>query len=179
MMNLRFSLLACVSVAAMAAACPNKAPDFSIKATDGAVWQASSLAKKPTILVFLKEGCPANPKAVPVLNALQRQYGSKLQIVGVMNADLAKTKAAAKDLQIAFPVIPDTKRELIDGFKASRGLEFTIIATKQEAKWPKLWSGVGKTELTEAVDVIIKHGHKLPLPDLSLAPAKAISGCGL
>jgi len=161
----------------MAAACPNAVPEFRLSDSKGAVWTADSLTKKPSVLVFLKHGCPMSAKAAPVLNSLQRQLGESAQVIGVMNASPAEAQAAAKELKLTIPVLGDQGRTLIKGFGAARGLQFSVVATKEEARWAKLWDGLGRAQIEDAFGLITKHGHALAPVNLQELPENALSGC--
>lgn len=167
-----------VALAALACACPNAVPEFKLSDHRGGQWTGASFTKRPTILVFLKKDCPANPRAIPLLNGLQKQLGETAQVVGVVNADLSNTRAYAANLKAEFPLLADAQSVLIKGFSAKRSLQFSVVATKAEPRWAKVWDGIGQTEVEAAIKLITAHGHQLAPVELKSLPSRAMSGCG-
>lgn len=157
--------------------CPNLVPEFRQEASNGVVMTEMSLTERPVIVVFLKDGCPANPGAAVVLNDLQGQLGESVQIVGFLNADLASAKALVDAHELKFPVIPDAELKVTDGFGAESSLRFTIVATKQEARWPILWDGLSNENLQAGIEVIRRHGHEVPEVNLSAMGQRVLRGC--
>lgn len=173
-----FVMAGMVALAALACACPNAVPEFKLSDHRGAQWTGASLTQRPTILVFLKKDCPANPRAIPLLNDLQKQLGQSAQVVGVVNANLSDVRAYAGSVKADFPLLADAQGVLIKGFAAKRSLQFSVVATKSEPRWAKVWDGIGQTEVEAGLKLITAHGHKLPEVTLQSLPSRAISGCG-
>lgn len=172
-----YAVAAALGLMALASACPNTVPEFQLEASNGKVYNAKSFVAKPTILVFLKRGCPANPSQTPHLNKLQEQFGDSLQIVGITNGTVDQAKAESERIKAKFPIIADQEMTLIKGFGAKRSFDLTLVATKTESKWPKLWEGLSEPAMTEVVDIIVKHGHSLPKVDLASFAKEAQRGC--
>jgi len=95
MKKFTISLLALTSLAAVAQS--PALPAFSLKGTDGKVYSNSNLFTKPTVLLFLKKGCPHNPKAMTDMNRLKSEMGSKVNFIAVCNVNDAEAKGYAKE----------------------------------------------------------------------------------
>lgn len=179
----RFCLtLGLAAIAALAVSCPYFVPAFKAKGTDGVQYTELTFTKKPTFIVFLKQGCPANPKGVPIVNELAAQLKDQVNVVGVINTDLAGARKEIETAKIKFPVIPDPNKVIIGGFKAERSFDLTMVATKKEAKWAKVWSGLDDTNVQEAIEIIRKHGHEVkPVQLRAFSPnangPKKVTGC--
>lgn len=159
--------------------CKNPVPAFEAIASNGVKYSNKSFVEKPTVVVFLKKGCPSNPSAAPHFNQLAKSLGSSANVVAFVNGSLADAKEEAKRIGATFPLIPDPKRTVITGCGASKSLDFTIVATAKEAKFPKLWEGYSKASVGEALEIIVKHGKKLNTYKLDQFPADNRRGCTL
>lgn len=169
--------LSAIALFSLASACPNVVPDFRSFSTDGQVRNAKSFIEKPTVLVFLKRGCPCNVKAMPWLNSLSASFGDKWQVIGVVNTDLLEAEKEAQETGARIPLIADSQGVLRQGFQAQNSLDFSIVATKREARWPKLWQGMSQKNMTEALDIIVRHGHASPGFTLEQFPVDSLVGC--
>ncbi|ARU39773.1 hypothetical protein CCB80_00880 [Armatimonadetes bacterium Uphvl-Ar1] len=162
---------------ALAVACPNTVPEFNAKASNGKTFTQKSFTEKPTILVFLKLGCPANPSLTPALNSLQKDLGDSVQIIGVTVGSEVDAKGEAEKIKAKFPIIADQSAVLVNGFKATRSFDMSMVATKTEAKWPKLWEGLSQKNMAEIIDITQKHGHEFKTPNLETLPQTPKRGC--
>lgn len=170
-----FVLLVACGMAAVA--CPNPVPEFRSQTTAGRVVTPTSLTERPTVLVFLSRGCPENRAQAAVLNQLRKQLGEKVQVLAVFPGDRAAAEAERKAIGGEFELLPDPGRVLIQAFKATRSFDLSLVATKAEARWPKLWEGLSRENITQVLDVIARHGHEVPEVDLAAWPEKPVRGC--
>ncbi len=173
------TILTALALVAGALACKNAVPSFQLGATNGKTYTPKSFLAKPTLIVFFRPDCPMVAKALPDLNRLAKELQPEIQFVGFVKAPLTETKAFAKKLDAQFPLIADERGKVIEQFKAERSLDFTLVAGKKEARFPKIWNGCSRETIQEALKAIENHGHTLPAYDLSWFPAKRISGCSL
>ncbi len=175
---MRALLLLAILACGFAQACKNEVPNYRVTSTDGKVRSRAALVGKPTIFLFMKLGCPANPEAIPRFNRLATSLKGKVDVVGIINADLATAKKFAREMKITFPLLPDAKKTLIKGFGAKRSLEMTYSAPKSGlAKYPKVWDGYSRSMLQEVLDGIGHHGFKLPKIAIPYFPIEKRGGC--
>jgi peroxiredoxin len=159
--------------------CKNPVPAFSQTASNGKLVSEKLLCEKPTVVFFLKNGCPCNPDAAKNLNKLAKDLGSTAQVVAFINAGQKEAQLEAKTIKAEFLIIPDPQKEVIKGCGATRSLDFTVVATTEPPRFPKLWNGYSKAMVAEGLDIIVKHGKKLNKWDLAKFPKEPIMGCSL
>lgn len=95
---------------ALAEAATSRAPDFTLKTTDGGAISLSSLRGKVVLLNFWATWCPPCRAEMPDLEALQRHYGAdhEFVVLGVNNMEGADEVAAFAQRQgITFPLLLD------------------------------------------------------------------------
>jgi len=171
---LKISLMA---MACTAVAGTNTVPTFKLSATDGKTYSAASMASKPTIMIFIKRNCPVNPKVAPMFNDLAKQLGNKVNIVGVINADMVGARAERTKLSIGFPIISDKSRVLIDGFGAKASFDSTAV-TGKGAKWSQVWGGISAANAKEMIAAIEKSGTKVGTVSFKSFGDRKLVGCG-
>lgn len=169
--------LAALGLAALGSA--TNVPAFSATATDGKTYTAQTFTQRPTIIVFLMEGCPSNKTGAPLINDLAAQLKGKVEVVGIMNADLAKVKAEVKEHAMQFPVIADPQKTIIKGFGAKRSFDLTGVGSPRQAVFTKIWEGTSRRNANEILNVIRGHGHSIPTVNWSKWPQSIVRGCML
>jgi peroxiredoxin len=166
-------------IIAAAGFCKNPVPSFSAVASNGIKITEKTLTKKPTVLVFITNSCPMTPKGLEHFNALAKGLGKTGQVVGILNANLSEAKKLASANKLVFPLVPDPKKLIIKGCNAEHSLDFTVIASSDTPKFPKLWSGYSQATVQEGLDIIQKHGKKLSKVNLASFPKNVVWGCAL
>lgn len=169
--------LAALSLAALGSA--TNVPAFSATATDGKTYTAQTFTQRPTIIVFLMEGCPSNKTGAPLINDLAAQLKGKVEVVGIMNADLTKVKAEVKEHAMQFPVIADPQKTIIKGFGAKRSFDLTGVGSPRQAVFTKIWEGTSRQSATEILNIIRGYGHSVPTVNWSKWPQSMVRGCML
>jgi peroxiredoxin len=151
-------------------------PTFSLKATNGKTYTQRDFSAMPTVVIFLKKGCPHNPKSAPDFNKLPAMLGKKVNVVAITDADLATAKAYAKEIKLNVPLIADAKLSVINAFGAKRSLDMAITCT-HDKKVAQMWEGYSQESLKELVASLPGHGG----PSLNIKfdgfPTKKQSGC--
>jgi peroxiredoxin len=86
-----------------------KAPEFSLKTTDGNQFDlASELSRGPVVLAFFKVSCPTCQYAFPFMERLHRAYRkNSAQIVGVSQNGAKDTVSFAREFGVSFPLLLD------------------------------------------------------------------------
>ncbi len=153
-------------------------PKFSAKASDGKTYASAELVKKPTVIFFLKAGCPHNPKSAPLLNKLKAAIGPKVNFVAVTNLSQAEATKYAKELGTTFPLIADAEKKIVKGFGVSNSLDFALLCP-DDKKVAKTWHGYNRKIMGEFLTELANHkGPKKVAFDLNSVPKGLQSGCG-
>lgn len=153
-------------------------PKFSAKASDGKNYSSTELVKKPTVVFFLKAGCPHNPKSTPLLNKLKAALGPKVNFVAVTNLSQSETSKYAKELGATFPLLADADKKIVNAFGASNSLDFALLSP-EDKKIAKSWHGYNRKIMGEFLAELAKHnGPKKVAFDLNSVPKGLQSGCG-
>lgn len=130
-----FALFAVMSGPAHAALrAGDKAPTFSLKTIDkGETRTLEAMTKdkksKGVVLVFLSCKCPYVVQARQPLADLVKQYGDKVQFVGInsnQNESSDDIKADAA-LNFAFPMLRDERSKIADAYAAERTPEIFLV----------------------------------------------------
>lgn len=169
--------LAALGLAALGSA--TNVPTFSATATDGKTYTAQSFIQRPTIIVFLMDGCPSNKAGVPLVNDLAAQLKGKVDVVGIMDSDLASVRKQVAEHSIQFPVIADPQKTIIKGFGAKRSFDLTGVGSKRQAVFTKIWEGTSRQSATEILNIIRGYGHSVPSVNWSKWPQSMVRGCML
>jgi cytochrome c biogenesis protein CcmG/thiol:disulfide interchange protein DsbE len=85
-----------------------KAPDFSLKSTEGKTIKLSDYKGKIVIIDFWTTWCPPCKRGIPDLIDLQNKYKSKLVIIGISvdyEQTIAQVKPFVKNFGINYPVV--------------------------------------------------------------------------
>jgi peroxiredoxin len=153
-------------------------PKFSAKASDGKTYSSTELVKKPTVVFFLKAGCPHNPKSAPLLNKLKAAIGPKVNFVAVTNLTQAEAAKYAKELGTSFPLLADADKKIVKGFGVSNSLDFALLCP-DDKKVAKTWHGYNRKIMGEFLTELANHkGPKKVAFDLNSVPKGLQSGCG-
>jgi peroxiredoxin len=86
-----------------------KAPDFELRAMDGARFiLREELAKGPVVLAFFKVSCPTCQYAFPFFERLEQAYGHKgVRIIGISQNNPKETADFSRQYGVTFPVLLD------------------------------------------------------------------------
>lgn len=153
-------------------------PAFVAKASDGRTYSAANLAAtgKPTVLYFISHACPINAKAVKYYNALAAAYKGKVNFIGVIDTTLAGHAKWKKKSLSTFPVILDSKRELIYKLKIDRS-PWTIYLDSK-GKVVDEFPGYSVPDLTEQNELLARLAKTKVVPiDTTGAPKTTVYGC--
>jgi len=88
-----------------------RAPDFTLKSTDGTQYTLSQFLGRKVLLNFWLEGCPACELEMPLMQAAFDKYGrDQLAILAVnVRGDPDKVKYYAANQKLTFPVLLDSE----------------------------------------------------------------------
>lgn len=102
------------------------APDFSLKALDGATYSlASLLARGPVVLAFFKISCPVCQFTFPFLQRIADRFaGKEISVLGVSQDDVRDTRDFNQEFGVRFPTVIDR-----DGYPVSNAYGLTNVPT--------------------------------------------------
>jgi peroxiredoxin len=103
-----------------------KAPEFSLKGTDGKDYSLNAMLKRgPVFVSFFKVSCPVCQFTFPFIERLHKRYGSdNVTILGVSQDNLRATKEFNIEYGVLFPVLLDA-----DGYPTSNAYGLTNVPT--------------------------------------------------
>ena len=155
-------------------------PAFEFRLSEpltGKVYDAKALyPQRPTLVLFIKEGCPCSIEAQPIFNTLATAYAGKINFIGITDAIPAITKLYAKDNATPFPVLSDPKLTAMRAFGAPRSVYFGLV--NLDGRIDRFWAGYNKEAMVELNDRIARLAGEEPATlDLKHVPEKPTSGC--
>lgn len=150
---------------------------FSLKGSDGKTYSNATLFAKPTVLVFMKKGCPHNPKAMADMNRIKRELGPKTNFYAVCDVNQIEAKSYATQLGAKFVILADKDQKLIKGSGAEFSLDMALVNPKTK-RIEKLWNGYNNATISEIYAMIPKVGGEKPKMSASKFPKGTVSGCG-
>lgn len=154
----------------------SEAPAFSGLGTDGKEYSLKGLtSEKPAFIVFWKNPCPHNGRASALLNAINKAYEGKAQLIGIVNSPADGTKAFAEQFGLNFPLLADGDKAIIKAY----GLRFsiTIMEIGKDGKIANVFPGYGRDSMTALNEAMAKAaGMTVAGVDLSAAPGRQTWG---
>ena len=102
------------------------APDFSLKALDGATYSLASLrVRGPVVLAFFKISCPVCQFTFPFLQRIADRFaGKNISLLGVSQDDVRDTRDFNQEFGVRFPTVIDR-----DGYPVSNAYGLTNVPT--------------------------------------------------
>lgn len=148
-----------------------EAPNFSGTGTDDKEHSLKGLTENgPAFVVFWKERCPHNKKASELINALQKAYGSKVKLVGFVNAPGDNAKTWVKQFGLEYPLLSDADKAVIKSYNLTYSI--TAFEIGKDRKITKVFPGYGKESMESLGKAMAAaYGADAPKVDLSGAPA--------
>jgi peroxiredoxin len=152
------------------------APEFNLVGLDGKKHSLKEYEDKPTFLYFIKYGCPCSIEAEPVIQALGKFHGDKINFVGITEATPDKAKKWASDNQADHIILCDPTLATMKAYEAPNGVYTAIIAP--DGRIEKQWPGWSQSILLEENAMLAKLTGQSERPfDTQYAPMKDTSGC--
>jgi len=116
-------------LASQSAAAPtaqSRRPDFTLNDLAGTPQSISSWDGKVLVVNFWASWCEPCRREIPLLNALQVEYGARgVQVIGVAIDDLAQVQDFVREIPIGYPVLVG-EQEAVDAL-AGFGAEMTVL----------------------------------------------------
>lgn len=131
---------------------------------------------RPQFVLFILDGCPCSIDAQPIFNGFAKHWKGKVDFIGVIDSEGRKAQEWVADYKPAFPVMIDSKKEIIHAYEAKQSVYSALIAT--DGKVVKLWPGYSIDMMKEMNDLIAKELGVEGMPfDTQYAPKIKTSGC--
>lgn len=73
---------------------------------------------KPEFVYFIEDGCPCSYTAEPLFHALYRQFGGRVDFIGVTNADKKGAEDWLREMGAPYPLISDPELKIIHDYEA-------------------------------------------------------------
>jgi peroxiredoxin len=150
-----------------------KAPDFSLKSSDGTEYSLSKLLKcGPLFVSFFKVSCPVCKFTFPFLERLYKRYGGKdVTFLGISQDNARATKEFSDEYGVTFPIALDA-----EGYPASNAYGLTNVPTSflidTDGSVKIAIMGFDKKDL-EAVAAELSERHKFP-PSALFRPDESV-----
>ena len=137
---------------------------------------SSRLVRGPAFVYFIKEDCPCSVDAQPLFNHLRQKFGEKVSFVGVIDVDRVAARKWAERNSMKDVLIPDSKLEIIKGYKASNSTFSALVLP--DGTIEKMWPGYSRDYLLEMNKLISQAlGEAETTFDTMYAPAARTAGC--
>lgn len=137
---------------------------------------AQTFAQQPTLVLFIKEGCPCSIEAQPVFNDLARAYAGKVQFLGITDAKPDLAREWAQTNEASFPVLSDPGLGAMKAYAAPRSAYFALV--NLDGRIERFYPGYNKETIADVNDRIAKLVGQWPASvDLTHVPERPTSGC--
>jgi len=153
------------------------APDFKLKNVDGKEFNlAKAMDGKPTLIVFVKDGCPCSIEAEPMLQQLAKHHGDSIRLVGIFDKGVKEAKEWIKNNTSQHLILLDESLKTMKDYDSPRSVYATLVAP--DGKIEKQWPGWSKSMLEDANSRLAKLSNKPErVFDTGYAPLEDSSGC--
>ncbi|MBL8060000.1 MAG: redoxin domain-containing protein [Chthonomonas sp.] len=131
---------------------------------------------KPSVLFFIKEGCPCSIEAQPLFNNVAKAFGGDAHFFGVIDAEPKVASLYAQANVVTFPIICDPKKGLPTSFKMTASASIALV--DGSGSIVKAWPGYNRDVLRQLnflLGTLSKAGPKEF--DDSDAPTELTAGC--
>lgn len=136
----------------------------------GAAWG------RPTVLIFIKEGCPCSEAAEPCFRRLFAAYGHRASFFGVIDGGPPEAADWTRRHETPYPVIPDRDLEIIRAYGAERSAYAALVTS--DGIVDHLWPGYSGAMLRElGARLATDLGTAEARLDIADAPVELTSGC--
>lgn len=124
------------------------APAFNLTALDGTLWNSAELyGTKPVVLAFWASYCAPCYQEAPVLNALYKEYGDEVAIIGIsLDAvdGLDRVERFGKRLKLDYPLVHDGEETVAEKFAVEGLPSLRVIDVKGNITFEQNGFGTGE-----------------------------------
>lgn len=153
------------------------APDFTLSDQDGVqVTRADLKGGKPSVLFFIKDGCPCSIEAQPIFNDLARAYGGDAQFFGVIDGHAQEATTYLQANTVPFRLITDPTKGLMRAFKMEASASMALVDGNGQIV--QVWPGYSKSTLRQ-LNFLLGALAKVPPREFNDrdAPEELTAGC--
>lgn len=152
------------------------APAYKLMSVREEPVSISGTQERPQFVLFILDGCPCSIDAQPLFNSLAKQWKDKVDFIGVIDSDQKKGRTWTQDYRPVFPVVSDSKKEIIKAYEAKQSVYCALIS--KDGKIVKMWPGYSADMLKEMNEKIGEEvGIEAKPFDAKYAPNEKTSGC--
>lgn len=163
--------------AAVASLKKTPVPSFMLVDQDSNQFGTPSLkGGKPSVLYFIKDGCPCSIEAQPLFNLIASGFGGDANFFGVIDADPKAAQAYAQANAVVYPIICDPQKGLPKSFKIVSSASFALVDGR--GMIVKVWAGYNRDALRQLNFLLGTLTQTGPREfDDSAAPKDMTAGC--
>jgi peroxiredoxin len=156
--------------------------DFQAVAHDrGRVSFADLSGDRPTVLVFVKDGCPCSVQFQPVFNRMARAFDGRVQFVGIIDGPLDVARQYARANDVPYSVLADADLAIIAQFEVKNAAYVALVEADGTLRsmWPGCSVSMCQDLCGKAADLCAAGGAALDRVALEFPemPAPLTSGC--
>lgn len=129
-----------------------RAPDFSLKSTDGKTVTLSALRGRPVVIAFFASWCHPCEEELPVLERFQRENATRLSVIGVSYQDLPSDAVSfVRRLRVTFPALLDEPDAPVAQRYGVRGLPQTLFVDARGVVRGRIYGETSRRSLQPAI----------------------------
>ncbi len=153
------------------------APEFEAISHEGQRLSLADLtADGPSVIIFIKDGCPCSTSAEPYFQSVHDVYGERARFVGVIDGDVDIAQRWVDEHETPFPVLTDPDLEIIQAFEATNSAYVAVI--DRDGQIVKIFPGYSAEMLVElGMRLAELTGLDEEVLDVRDAPLTYYSGC--
>lgn len=130
----------------------------------------------PTLIFFIKSGCPCSMDAQPIFNNMAKAFGPNARFLGVFDDNAVEAKAFANLNQVTFPILLDQKHDWIEAYKMTASASMALVDGKGQIV--QVWPGYSQSIIRQANFLLGTLAGCGPQEfDYSMAPKELTAGC--
>jgi len=130
----------------------------------------------PTLLIFIKSGCPCSIDAQPIFNNIAAAYGPHARFIGIYDGDSTDAKAFAEFNKVTFPIITDEKNAWVKAYKMVASASMALVDGKGQIV--EVWPGYSQSIMRQSNFLLGTLTDQGPQEfDYSKAPKDLTAGC--
>jgi len=136
----------------------HRAPQFALPDLNGRTVSLSQLRGRPVVLTFFASWCHPCEEELPVLEKVQKEYGSRLTVVGVNFRDSAgDSRQFVRDLKVTFPaLVEDEGDNPVAARYGVNGPPMTFFIDAQgKIATPPLYGSGSRKDLQPGLDALL------------------------
>ncbi|SIO64926.1 Peroxiredoxin [Singulisphaera sp. GP187] len=132
--------------------------------------------ERPTVLIFIKDGCPCSEAADPCFRRLFTAYGDRVAFLGIIDGESPEAARWTREHDTPYPVIADPDLKVVNAYHAERSAYVALVT--QQGTVDRLWPGYSAGMLRE---LGARLASAVGVPEVRLdvgdAPDVLTSGC--